>query len=256
MISCSTLLPSHTTDFTSRGTSRTLTTVKNSWANPYLELVHTKNSLILASSATVTAAERAEVQAKISQYQHVCVELGSGSGNHLIEQAARAPNTIWIGFELRFKRTFRTAEKAEARGITNLLVIRNAAEKLPEYFPLQSIDALYVNFPDPWDKRRWKKHRMIQESSLQVLAKYLKPGGFFLYKTDHRESFEDVHHILTETAPGNQLFTVTIATDNLHGPHSDPRLLAAQAQNVQTEFEGLFLSQGLPIYMLEAQLRG
>lgn len=215
----------------------------NGWRNQYMDLVKTKPGLIVAEeSDNLSLAGCDELNKRASKYPRLIVELGSGSGGHILEIASKNPDAFCVGFELRFKRTFRTAEKAERLSITNLCLARCNANQLKEIFPEESIDVLYVNFPDPWARKKWHKHRMLNTESLKAISKLLKPGGSLRYKTDHRGYFEDVVENLKETPA---LQTIKFS-DNLHASEH-------VNDNVLTEFEGLFLSQDLPIYFLEAK---
>ena len=171
----------------------------------------------------------------------IYVEIGSGSGGHLIGRALKQPDALFIGFELRYKRAFRTAEKAEKEGLTNLVVVRGDAQSLPTLFENSKVDGYYINFPDPWGKKHWKKHRLINTEYLQVLHRYLRPGGFLAYKTDHHEYFLSGESVIRDST----LFEVTERTEDLHSSEY-------LADNITTEFESLFLSKGLPICFLRA----
>ncbi len=215
------------------------------WRNPYMDLVTTKPSYILPQRDD--AFEDAALQTlreRISQHSSLILEIGSGSGGHLISLAERNPDIFYLGFELRYKRVFRTAEKAELQGLSNLTIVRGDARMLPGILGELKASGCYINFPDPWGKKGWKKHRIMNEEYLSLLYQYLSPEGFLSYKTDHQEYFRSTVE-LVERLPH---FEVIEHTEHLHeSPFIDA--------NITTEFESLFLSQGLPIYYLKA-LRG
>ena len=226
---------------------RTLRRSRWRWRNKYLDLIQTKPELIIAPPSGVWGPAEHERFSHLAldrraQVSGIVVELGSGSGQHLITQARTHPEVLFIGFELRFKRAYRTAEKAERLGIKNLLVLQHDARSLGDLFPQKSLAGVYINFPDPWSKRQWLKHRMLTLEFLGVLASRLQPGGFFSYKTDHRECFDAVVEALPHLP-----FETTLLTRDLYseGDLSD---------NVPTEFEGLFRSQNLPIHHLRLRL--
>lgn len=215
------------------------------WRNPYMDLVTTKPTYILPQEDdSFDTAALESLHKRISQYPSLVLEIGSGSGGHLIALAEREPDTFHLGFELRYKRVFRTAEKAELRGLQNLTVVRGDARMLSEILGGFKASGCYINFPDPWGKKSWKKHRIMSEEYLSLLYQHLSPEGFLSYKTDHQEYFRWTIE-LVERLPH---FDVIEHTEHLHeSPYID--------SNITTEFESLFLSQGLPIYYLKA-LRG
>lgn len=212
------------------------------WKNQYIDLVESKTDRIVSLTSPLPRPEqREQVHAWLRGYERVICEIGSGSGGHLIERAAQDPKAAYIGFELRFKRAFRTVEKAERRGVANLFLIRADAVSLPNFFDAGSLAGVYVNFPDPWAKAKWKKNRILNPGFLAEIGELLGHGGFLSYKTDHREYFEETLATLQKMP----IFTLAKVTRDLH--HSE-----FLEGNIPTEFENLFLSQGLPIHSLHA----
>lgn len=212
------------------------------WKNQYIDLVTTKPDLIVSLDEGNPGVAADWLAERSRPYQDVICELGSGSGGHLVQRAGQRPNALFVGFEIRFKRAYRTAEKAESADINNLVIARTSARHLHALFPAGRLAGVYVNFPDPWQKRRWKKHRLLQQPFLQEVLTALRPDGFFAYKTDHPECFEETVKIL-RTMPG---FVITEETHDLH--HS-PYI----SDNIISEFEALFLSQHLPIHFIKAK---
>ena len=210
------------------------------WKNQYIDLIGTKPHLIIEE----TEIEEGALCPILPKFERCFVELGSGSGGHLIELANRNPEVLCVGFELRYKRAFRTAEKAEQLGLKNLLVYRANANLLSSLFPENSLDRVYVNYPDPWAKKRWQKHRLLNDDSVALLTTLLKPGGALRYKTDHKEYFDTVVKSLRQ----NQTFQIVKETHDMFGS-------CDLSDNITTEFEQLFLSQGLPISFVEAIVR-
>lgn len=210
------------------------------WKNKYIDLIHSLPDYIVSiEDKSEVSIAKDKIQARCNGYSNVYVEIGSGSGHHLIERAKLEPEGLFIGFELRYKRTFRTAQKAEKDHLKNLIVIRGNAEFLPDLFNEDQIKGVYVNFPDPWDKRRWQKHRLLNQEFLVELSKFLRPDGFLAYKTDHQEYF----HSTLKLIDSLKEFKLGEVTEDLY---------ASQylSHNVTTEFEQLFLSQNLPVFYL------
>lgn len=211
------------------------------WTNKYVHLVRTLPDILINGEEKVpTAEEILRVKEIVRRFPKLYVELGSGSGGHIIERAGQDPDALYAGFELRYKRAFRTAEKSQKQGLHNLLIIRTDASSLRSFFEPESVDGFFMNFPDPWDRKKWKKHRMINEESLKNFHALLKSGASFRYKTDHEGYFDDTLTLVEKS----DLFTVARLTRDLHlSEHTN--------DNVTTEFERLFISQGLPTYFVE-----
>ncbi len=186
-----------------------------------------------------------EMRSVTQRYAEIHLELGSGSGGHLIEQARRCPGGVFIGFELRFKRSVRTIEKAQALGITNVFVIREDAHRSEDFAQDLSLAAVYVNFPDPWERSRDAKKRLLSPWLCSFAARKLRPRGMLSVKTDHRLSFE---HFCEFCRNQPELEILSLSEDL----HADAE---SSAGNVATEFERLFLREQAPICKLVAQRR-
>lgn len=128
-------------------------------------------------------------------------ELGCGSGRHLIARASESPETAYFGVDLRFKRIFRAAQKAAALNLKNVFFLQLDAKYLRDLIlaaptpqsaaPNTPITGIYMNFPDPWGKLRWRKNRMYSEAFLNTAADILRPDGWISFTSDHEEYFED-----------------------------------------------------------------
>lgn len=216
------------------------------WRNQYIDLLGSKPEYIVsATGKDLSAEDLTRVKARCAEFASIAVEIGSGSGQHLIELAHRDPRTLFIGYEIRFKRIFRTAEKAEKLGLNNILLVRQSAFEIPATFGKESLDGVYINFPDPWDKKRWHKNRILNPEFLQIIHAVLKPEGFLSYKTDHSGYFAATRGILDEL----QMFSIeALETDLHHSPLAEA--------TPPTEFESLFRSKGLPVMYLRAKKIG
>jgi tRNA (guanine-N7-)-methyltransferase len=211
------------------------------WENQYIQLVATKPERIVAEKDRESPAQSREIIAKMRQpFTGVFVEIGSGSGLHLLELAKQNPNILCVGLEIRFKRAFKTGEKAERTGLSNVLVVRTDARYVTQIFQPGEVAAFFVNYPDPWDKRRWKKNRIINDEMLVTMHTLLQDSGFLRYKTDHHEYFHSTASLLQTP----QWSVRKYSTDLLQSQWVD--------NNIPTEFEYLFRSQNKPLCLLEA----
>lgn len=214
----------------------------SNWENQYIQLVTTKPSVIVPEhDRELPVQSRAKIDALKGNYQGVFVEIGSGSGMHLLQLAEQNPKVLCIGLEIRFKRAFKTGEKAERRGLSNVLVIRTDARYLKELFGEGEVSAFFVNYPDPWDKRRWKKNRILNDEMLLTMHRLLKTSGLLRYKTDHQEYFESTLKLVQ--SPSWALTKQSF--DLLHSEWAE--------DNIPTEFECLFKSQQKNLHLLEVE---
>jgi tRNA (guanine-N7-)-methyltransferase len=206
--------------------------------NPYRSLVEKVADFVVVNTAgRPSEVDINSVRELTKEWSRVVCELGSGSGRHLITLAERDRDTLYIGVELRYKRAYRTVEKAIHLGLKNLRVFRSDARYLPILFQESSLDGVYINFPDPWDKRRWLKNRLVQPSYVADLGRLLRSKGFLSYKTDHEDYFKSAIEVIRREP---QFVEKRITHDLLSSPWCE--------ESVATEFELLFRAKGLPIF--------
>lgn len=118
--------------------------------------------------------------------QHpVCVEYCSGNGDWIIEKAASNPDKNWIAVERRFDRVRKIWSKLKNQQLKNILVVSGEAETFTHHY-LQDhvLEAVYINFPDPWPKMKHAKNRLLQIPFLNELARVLAPRKTLTVVTD------------------------------------------------------------------------
>ena len=125
-------------------------------------------------------------------------------------------------------------------GIQNLAVVNADAENLTEYFEAAELDCIYLNFSDPWPKKRHAKRRLTNLRFLELYKKVLKKDGLIILKTDNKDFFD---FSLEQFELASYLLK-----DITYDLHNSPFVEG----NVTTEYEEKFISLGLPIYRLTA----
>jgi tRNA (guanine-N7-)-methyltransferase len=114
----------------------------------------------------------------------VRLEIGFGGGENLVAEATAHPRIGFIGCEPFFNGMAKILASIEAGGHGNIrLYAGDAVDLLAWLSPawLERVDLLY---PDPWPKRRHWKRRFVQDRTLALLARVLRPGGTFRFATD------------------------------------------------------------------------
>jgi len=120
-----------------------------------------------------------------SRSQSFSIEYCSGNGDWIIEKALQNPNRMWIAVEKQFQRVQKIWSKRQNHRVENLLIVCGEALTFTQfYLPEAHIDEVFINFPDPWPKKRHAKHRLIQRPFVEVLARILKPSGTATLVTD------------------------------------------------------------------------
>jgi tRNA (guanine-N7-)-methyltransferase len=113
------------------------------------------------------------------------LEYCSGNGAWIAEKAMNHPDINWIAVEKKLGRAKKIAAKANKLKPKNLIVIYGEAFVASSlYFLEESCQAAYINFPDPWPKRRHAKNRLIQPKFLDQVYRLLKKDALFTLVTD------------------------------------------------------------------------
>ncbi|MFZ1725644.1 MAG: tRNA (guanine(46)-N(7))-methyltransferase TrmB [Albidovulum sp.] len=114
----------------------------------------------------------------------VWLEVGFGGGEHLVHMAATYPKIGIIGAEPYVNGIAMLLGKIRAAGVTNLAVHPGDARDLLEVLPDASVSRAFLNYPDPWPKRRHHRRRFVTAEHLQPLARVLERGAEFRVATD------------------------------------------------------------------------
>lgn len=113
------------------------------------------------------------------------VEYCSGNGDWIVEKAKEDPESNWLAVEMRLDRIKKIWSKSENNGCKNIVIVwAEAFELTKKYLPPESIDEVFVNFPDPWPKRKHAIHRLIRKEFLVELARAMKPSSLLTCVTD------------------------------------------------------------------------
>lgn len=137
--------------------------------------------------------ERVDLARLFVRPQPLEVELGSGDGTFLVTLATRSPGRNFIGVERLLGRLRKMGRKATRAGAVNLRGLRIESSYFLEYLlPGHSVSALHIYFPDPWPKRRHRRHRLVNESFPALAARSLVPGGVVYLRTDDNDYFEQM----------------------------------------------------------------
>lgn len=148
------------------------------------------------------------------------LEIGFGTGEHLLSRAAAEPQHDFIGIEVHRPGVGRLLREAEIAGLENLRVsMTDAVEVLREALPPAAVDELVLYFPDPWPKKRHHKRRIVQPAFAALAAQVLKPGGLWRLATDWADYAEQMREVLDATA---EFVTLADAGGYVARPDSRP----------------------------------
>lgn len=118
------------------------------------------------------------------------VEVGCGKGKFTAETAAANPDVLLIAVERCREAMVVAMEKAKAMGLTNVFYIDMDVANMEEIFAFGEIDRLFINFPDPWPRKKNAKRRLTHRSFLDKYCRVVREGGEIHFKTDNAPLFE------------------------------------------------------------------
>ncbi|HSU55462.1 MAG TPA: tRNA (guanosine(46)-N7)-methyltransferase TrmB [Candidatus Dormibacteraeota bacterium] len=192
------------------------------------ECVRSQTSGLKPIYELASIIERVRLEELFAERLPLDVELGSGDGSFLIEYAGKHPEWNFIGVERLLGRLRKIGKKAVRAGLSNVRGVRIESAYFLEYLlPQHSAAAVHIYFPDPWPKRKHRRHRLINERFPTIAAQALTPGGRVYLRTDDEDYFE-------------QMQAVFQASTGFRGVET-PEELA----NVLTDFEREFNARGV-----------
>ncbi len=134
------------------------------------------------------------------------IEIGSGKGTFLVQQASQRPETNYLGFEYAREFGEYAADRIRRAGLRNVrLLITDASEFLHWRLPDSCARVIHLYFPDPWPKTRHHRRRMVQPRFLEDVHRLLVQGGELRVVTDHAEYWawmERCFDVVTTPRPG------------------------------------------------------
>lgn len=196
-----------------------------------------------ASSLTITEPQKYKGKWKeeFKNQNDIYLELGCGRGKFLYTQALNNTNINYIGIDLKDEVLIYALKKLQEAEVTNARIMPMNIAQIEEVFDKDEISRIYINFCNPWPKRRQKKRRLTHTVFLNRYRKFLKLGSEIWFKTDDRELFEESQEYFKEND-----FEIKYLTYDLHSSDF--------AENVVTEYEEKFTSLGMKTMFLIAKM--
>jgi len=146
---------------------------------------------------------------KFKTKKDIQIEIGFGSGRHLLYQAKQNPDVQFIGLEIHFPSIEQLLKQLELQNITNVLVVNYDARLFMEFIESNTVKRIFVHFPIPWDK---KPHRRVfSKEFINEALRVLKIDGTLELRTDSRKYFDFCLDLLTNLAKAS--FTIDINKD-------------------------------------------
>ena len=190
------------------------------WAKPYLD-------------------EHQEVQMRVLdviKLSHIHLEIGSGKGAFLCQMAKKYPDKFFIGLEKNLTCAGMCAKALVEQEIENAKILFIDGEDLMKEMKDESVSILYLNFSDPWPKKRHEKRRLTSEKFIDEYLRILEVGGEIRFKSDNDELYA-----FTKEAFNNPAFEIILDEENYDG---------LDENDVPTEYELKKRSAGFNIHKM------
>ena len=190
------------------------------WAEPYIK----------------EHPEIALTDEELNKLDGFCLEIGSGKGDFLVQMATKFPNLNFLGVEKNVTCAGFSAKKIVESKLENIRFLWSDIIYVTPKLKDESVDYIFLNFSDPWPKRRHEKRRLTSDLFLKEYQRILKKDGKLIFKTDNTELFN--FSIETLESSG---FNIISKTDSYMGEDDF---------DACTEYEAWFRNEKTPIHRM------
>ena len=171
------------------------------------------------------------------------LELGCGKGGFISEAALRSPEVNFLGIDMTDVVLARARRRIDAAGVGNVRITAWDIERIRDMLaPEDRIDRIYINFCNPWPRRRHHKKRLVHSRRLEDYQTFVTPGAELRFKTDDDELYEAALSYIQESG-----FRITAQTEDLYG--------SLPEDNIRTEHEAMYLEARKTIKEIRAVFR-
>ena len=171
------------------------------------------------------------------------IEIGSGKGLFMTTASAANPGHNFLGIEIMAKyaahsagRLLRSRSGTPDSKFNAIMISGNAEPLFKDRIDAGSLEAVHVYFPDPWWKKRHRKRRVVNETSIRNISRVLRPGGRLHFWTDVLDYFENTVEMIAELAPE---FGIPIPEEEAAANHD---------LDYRTHFERRSRQHQIPVY--------
>jgi tRNA (guanine-N7-)-methyltransferase len=183
-------------------------------------------SLLVELPSIVKPLELAQIFPKPQPLE---IELGCGDASFLVEYARRNPGRNFVGVERLLGRIQKLDRKGRRAGLANLRGVRIESAYFLQYLlPPNSASTLHIYFPDPWPKKKHRRHRLINENFPALACTALAPDGTVYLRTDDADYFSQMTEVFAASKEFKKVET------------------PGELSEVLTDFERDFNTRGIP----------
>jgi tRNA (guanine-N7-)-methyltransferase len=173
--------------------------------------------------------------------QPMHLEVGCGTADYLHALARGDPRTNFVGVDVAHKPLLQAVRVAAAQALLNIRFIRGDFKLMYPLLVMDSLQAVYVHFPDPHMQTRFRKRRIVSPAFLDAIYRALAPGGQLSIMTDHQALFTDILTIVERDA-------------RFEKAHAEQYLVGFEPA-AKSRFQRLWEGHGLPTLRLDLRKR-
>ena len=190
------------------------------WAEPYLN-EHLEYSL---------------TDEELSKLDNFQLEIGSGKGEFLVRMSNKFPSEQFLGIEKNVTCAGISVKKLVENEVQNVKFLHRDAQEVVKLLKDKSVNNIFLNFSDPWPKKRHYKRRLTSVNFLNEYRRILKDDGKIIFKTDNTDLFDYSIEMFKENN-----FNIVKIDNNYDG---------LDEFDAQTEYEEFFRNENTPIHRL------
>lgn len=202
------------------------------------EAIHEFDAFVFSRDMELGEEQKGHWQDIFGRKAPLHVELGTGKGDFISQLAAKHPEINFIGIEAQQDVLYSAAKKIAASELSNVRLLVFDINNIENIFAPAEVDRFYINFCDPWPKKRHAKRRLTHVGFLEKYRRLLKKTGELHFKTDNRPLFDFSLEQFAEAG----LKTRDVSFD-LHAEN--------RPDNIMTEYERKFSGFGEKINRCE-----
>lgn len=184
------------------------------------------------------------IKAYFNNDKKYTLELGCGNGDYTVNLAAHYPGRNFIGVDRKGNRIWTGSKNSLQAEHTNAAFLITAIERIDKIFPENSVEEIWITFPDPYPRRSSMHKRLVHPRFLELYRKILSPGAKINLKTD-----DDTLHYYSVQIVEELKLKLHKATDNLY----DGTELTFE-ESIQTKYEKNHLKEGKTIKLTSFSL--
>ena len=154
------------------------------------EAIHEFDDFVTSEGAKLGEEQKGHWAEKFGREAPLHVELGCGKGDFISQMAERCPEINFVGIEMQQTVLYTAAKKVAEKGLKNVRLLVFDINHIEEIFAPGEVARFYINFCDPWPKKRHAKRRLTYRSFLEKYRNLLASGGEIHFKTDNRPLFD------------------------------------------------------------------